>query len=166
VVNAVFGELGARAIKLPRVGTPVTGKSDEDPFVDPELHALSKVSHQNITRLYDAFRLKNGGVCTITEYVENAQALDRFAGSICCTEECREKEIALLKATRSLAEIIYEIADALVYMHDSANLIHSDINPRQHFGRRIAPSIYYRFGFRPRTIRIAGDSCATLRVGQ
>jgi HD superfamily phosphohydrolase len=130
VINAVHTQFGnVRAIKIPRLATKVTGKPEEDPFVDPELHALSKLSHQNITRLYEAFRLKNGGVCTVTEYVDAAKSLDQYADSICCTKSCRESEYVLLRATRLLAKIIYEVAEALVYMHNSASLIHSDIKP-------------------------------------
>ena len=130
VINAEFQPLGnVRAIKTPRIKARVSAASAENPFVDPEVHALAKLSHQNITRLYEAHPLTSGGFCMITEYVENPKSLDDYADEICCDKECRRNENAFLLSTRKLARIIYDISDALVFMHDSAGLIHFDIKP-------------------------------------
>lgn len=130
VINANFEPLGnVRAIKTPRIKAHVSAASAENPFVDPEVHALAKLSHQNITRLYEAHPLTTGGFCMITEYVENPKSLDEYADLICCGDECRRNENAFMLSTRELARIIYDISDALVFMHDSAGLIHFDIKP-------------------------------------
>jgi len=90
VINAEFEPLGnVRAIKTPRIKANVSAASAENPFVDPEVHALAKLSHQNITRLYEAHPLTTGGFCMITEYVENPKSLDEYADAICCGDECR-----------------------------------------------------------------------------
>lgn len=128
VISAVYKPFGnRRSIKIPRKKTQAALNPEDDPFVDPELHALSKVSHQNITRLHNSYSLRNGGYCTITEHVETPQALDEYAKALCCSEECRKSEYTLLSKTRELAHIIYQVADAFVYMHDSAGLLHFDI---------------------------------------
>ncbi len=130
VISAVYAPfINRRSIKVPRKNAQVSLSTEEDPFVDPELHALSKVSHQNITRLYNAHPLSNGGYCMITEHVETPKPLDEYATALCCSEECRKSEYTLLSKTKELARIIYQIADALVYMHDSAGLLHFDIKP-------------------------------------
>ena len=130
VVNAVFQPLGnVRAIKTPREKAHVSVALAENPFVDPEVHALAKLSHQNITRLYDAFPLSRGGFCMITEYVDEPKSLEEYAELLCCGDECRKSENALLLSTRQLAQVIYHVADALFFMHDSAHLIHFDIKP-------------------------------------
>jgi serine/threonine protein kinase len=130
VINAVYKPFGnRRSIKFPRKKAQVSLDTEEDPFVDPEVHALSKVSHQNITRLYDTHGLAKGGYCMITEHVEKPKALDEYATILCCSEECRKSEYALLSKSQELARIVYQVADALVYMHDSAGLLHFDIKP-------------------------------------
>ena len=132
VMSAIFKPFGTRrAIKLPRrevYAAAVDGEGIPEP--DPELHALSKLSNQNITKLYDSYKLpNNGGYCVITEYVENAEPLDRFAWALCCSDEIRNNDWLLDQALGKLVDIVFQIVDALAYMHDTAKLIHFDIKP-------------------------------------
>jgi serine/threonine protein kinase len=130
VIGAVFKQFETlRAIKIPRKAVQVIMKEAENPYVDPELHALSKLSHQNITRLYAAHPLKGGGHCAITEYVEDGKPLDVFAAELCCSPNCRANEDVLLGKTVELAQIVYQIVDGLRYMHDTAHLLHFDLKP-------------------------------------
>jgi HD superfamily phosphohydrolase len=132
VISAIFRPFGTRrAIKLPRKRIYEAVKtSDELPKVDPELHALSKVSHQNIIRLYEAIPLgEHQGYCIITEYVESPRSLDNFATDLCCTEECRKNDLLRADALKALAQKIYAVVDGLLYMNTVANLIHFDVKP-------------------------------------
>lgn len=120
-----------RVVKLPRRKIwepPIAGRTT--PVLDPELHALSKVSHKHITRLYESFGLGSGqGYCMVTELVEEHDPLDRYAVNKCCSEECRRNALKREEAIKLLALQIYRISDALVHMHDDAGLIHFDLKP-------------------------------------
>jgi len=120
-----------RAIKLPRKRIfEMVKTNNELPRVDPELHALSKVSHQNIIRLYEAIPLgQDQGYCIITEYVVNPRSLDTFATDLCCTEQCRRSDLLRSEALKVLAQSIYAVVDALLYMNAVAKLIHFDVKP-------------------------------------
>lgn len=131
VLSAIFKPFRTRrAIKLPREKIYSENVKGEQAKVPPELEALSKLSHKNITRLYESLELKNaGGYCIITEYVEGSHAIDIFAKEICCSVECRQDETLRAKGLRRLAAVIYDIVDALHYMHATAKLIHFDVKP-------------------------------------
>lgn len=130
-----------RALKFPRyrlyrshdhphVGAELSETREAPVEVDPELSALQKVSHQNITRLYEAFRLPNArSHCMITEYVTDKQSLDEYARTVCCSVACRNNPFSLGEALRTLAKAIHQVADALHYMHSVAGLLHSDVKP-------------------------------------
>jgi serine/threonine protein kinase len=120
-----------RVVKLPRKKLYEPQPSDKPlPVLDPELHALSKVSHKHITRLYDSFNLGVGrGYCMVTELVESHVPLDKYAVERCCSEECRGNVLKRAEALKHLALQIYKITDAMVHMHDDARLIHFDLKP-------------------------------------
>jgi HD superfamily phosphohydrolase len=132
VISANFVPFNIRrAIKLPRKRIFETAPTNDDlPRVAPELHALSKVSHQHITRLYDAIPLEEKrGHCIITECVPDPRSLDRFTADLCCNEQCRRNDLQRGDALRQLARVLYPIVDALKYMNETARLIHFDIKP-------------------------------------
>jgi HD superfamily phosphohydrolase len=120
-----------RIIKVPRkkISNPLPN-SKPSPIVDPELHALSKISHKNITRLYDSHPLGPGkGHCMITEIVEDKKSFDEYARMLCGSELCRQNELERARALAHLAQKTYEIVDALLHMHKEAGLIHFDVKP-------------------------------------
>jgi len=132
VFSAIYTPYGTRrAIKIPRKRV-LHGAMDEPiPEIDPELHALSKVSHSNITRLYESHPLseKKRGHCVVTEYVESPQSLSTFARELCCDEKSLHDHESRDRAIRRLAHALYEVVEALIYMHETANLLHFDIKP-------------------------------------
>lgn len=133
VISATFTPFESRrALKFPRQRLYAMSRDDEDapPDTDPEIHALSKLSHKHITRLYSAHRLSVGsGICTITEYVSSPAALNHYAKAICCSEECRRDDQVLTHSLAVLSRLIYDLADAIGYMHSQAGLYHFDIKP-------------------------------------
>jgi serine/threonine protein kinase len=132
IVSALYKPHDARrAIKVPRYHIYAAGPDGAPrPPDDPELHALSKVSHQHITRLFDSYELpEHRGFCTITELVEGHTPFDVYALRICGSSECR-KDIGSREASfRLLATKIFEAADALLHMHRDHSLIHFDVKP-------------------------------------
>lgn len=128
VISAIYVPFHARrAIKVPRKQTYEAAAHDA-PDIDPELHALSKVSHQNVTRLYESRKLDQPGMhCTVTEYVESAKPLDRYAEILCCSDACRRSDLVRATALRYLATIIHQIAGAMCYMHEDTCLLHFDL---------------------------------------
>lgn len=132
VVSLVYRPFDVpRAVKVPRHRVYASQREqDQPPEVDPEMHALSKLSHKNITRLYDSHPLTQGkGFCYVTECISGAQSLHVYARCLCDQEECRDNDIELSARLRALAQLLYEITDALEYMHDTARLLHFDIKP-------------------------------------
>lgn len=130
VISAVYKPFGTRrAVKLPRKRIYDSGQNEPAAAVDPEIHALSKLSHQHITKLYHHRSLSGHGHCTITEYVEAAKPLHEYAFTLCATKECRDDKYILTTKIRTLARIVYEIAGALHYMHSVAKLLHFDVKP-------------------------------------
>jgi len=132
VISAIYEPFSTRrAIKIPRKRLfDMVTKEPPTVDVDPELHALSKISHENITRLYEAHALSGGrGYCMITEYVCNPRPLDKFAYELCCSQQCRKNAVLRASALKQLAAVVYEVIDALSYMHKTAQLIHFDIKP-------------------------------------
>lgn len=134
VLSAVYNPFGPnarRAIKLPRKRLYKAAADSEGVVdVDPELHALSKLSHPHITRLYQSIKLPSGnGYCVITEYVLNPEPLDHYAEILCGTEQCRRDSSHLEEKLVQLAEVVHRVIDALVYMHESAKLFHFDLKP-------------------------------------
>lgn len=133
VISAVYTPFGTRrALKLPRKRVYLkalrgnTAESD----VDPEEHALTKMSHKNIIRLYSAIRLRqNAGTCMIMEFIPDAEPLDNYAEILCCSEEVIKNTERRNIAIDQLANIILDIVSALKYMHTTARLIHFDIKP-------------------------------------
>lgn len=120
-----------RAIKIPRRRQYVSERpEDQPPEVDPEMQALSKVSHKNITRLYESKPLTEGkGFCYVTEYVNSPKPLHVYAKDLCTQDCCRQNKNLLGLNLRRLAAVIYEIVDAVAYMHDTAKLLHFDLKP-------------------------------------
>lgn len=119
------------AIKLPRLPlyNEAIAKGDSAE-VDPELTALAKISHQNITRLYDSFLIPNTSLhCVITQYVPDNQSLDDYAYGLCCGSACRASKRLLRGSLRTLSEVIYAIVEAIDYMHSTARLLHFDLKP-------------------------------------
>jgi serine/threonine protein kinase len=132
VISAVFTPFkNRRAIKLPRKRIYLSAsQADIPPDVDPEMHALSRISHKNITRLYDSFPLIEGkGFCYITEYVEGAEPLHEYARLLCARDECRGNDFLLSNCLRKLSQIMFELVDALQYMHETTKLLHFDVKP-------------------------------------
>ncbi len=132
VLRATYAPFGTRrAIKLPRRRQYTSDRpEDQPPEVDPEMHALSKISHKNITRLYDFEALSQGrGFCYITEYVDSPRPLHTYAESLCADDRCRQSDHILGTQLRRLASIVHEIVDAIRYMHDVAKLLHFDLKP-------------------------------------
>jgi HD superfamily phosphohydrolase len=133
VLSAEYKPFGVRrAIKFPRKRTfdDAHANSDEIPLIDPELDALSKVSHEHITRLYDAIRIGETAIyCAITEYVTDPQSLDDYAVALVCADDCRRDEHRRAVAMKQLAGLLYDLANGLLYMHTQASLIHFDIKP-------------------------------------
>lgn len=132
VLRAKYEPFGTqRAVKLPRRRQYISeGDEDQPPEIDPEMHALSKVSHKNITRLYDSHHLAQGrGFCYVTEYVESPQPLHLYAKAICTDETCRQDDFILAEQLRRLGMVVREIADAIAYMHETAKLLHFDLKP-------------------------------------
>jgi len=132
VIRATYEPTGShRALKFPRRRLYETIPTDSSvPEVDPELQALEKTSHQNITRLYEAFMLPNErSYCMITEYISDSEPLDKYAQLLCCNEKCRNSARALNLALRELALIFCHIADALHYMNTVPKLLHLDVKP-------------------------------------
>lgn len=116
-----------RAIKIPR--ERIYDDKNNLVEVDPELEALSKLSHKNITRLYEAKSLPKGGFCVITEHVEDALPLDAYVIDLCCSSVCRSNGYVRNESLKKLAFIIYDIVDAIHYMHSVGKLVHFDIKP-------------------------------------
>jgi HD superfamily phosphohydrolase len=131
VMSAVFEELGVkRAIKVPRERAVTEAKAG-GPVADvsPELRALSLLSHKNITRLYASYPLPDGLHCVITECVDNPVSLDDYAAATCCGADARESSAVRASALRRFAELLYDVTDALHYMHTTARIIHFDVKP-------------------------------------
>jgi len=120
-----------RAIKVPRVNIYNLDQDEEkNPAVNVEIQDISNVSHENITQLYDYYEFEEGsGHCQITEYVGDPKTLGEFAKKICCSKECRRDKVKRENALRILANVIYDIVDAVYYLHNEAELIHFDIKP-------------------------------------
>jgi serine/threonine protein kinase len=98
---------GHRAIKFPRKRQYMDAKNDPSVVeIDPERQALEKVSHQNITRLYDAFELpNNSSYCMITEFVPGDDTLDTYVQKLVCNPECQKSEEQLTEALKKLGTI-------------------------------------------------------------
>lgn len=120
-----------RAVKVPRHRVYHSDRpEDQPPVLDPEMHALSKLSHKSITRFYDSKQFTKGkGFCYVTECVLQAQPLHKYAVALCATEDCKDNDVVLSERLRVLAQQLYAITDALEYMHVAARLLHFDIKP-------------------------------------
>lgn len=120
-----------RALKIPRKAVYDQVANETGPIVgDPELHALEKVNHQHITRLYSSFNLLEGRTfCSVTEYVKDPLPLHEYARSLLCTDECKENDALLKDKLGVLSQAVYELASALQYMHEKASLVHFDVKP-------------------------------------
>ena len=132
VLSATYTEFNMpRALKFPRKQVfEKTGMEEDEIEVDPELHALSKVSHKNITRLYEAIAIPTKRLFVlITEYVNEPLPLDKYAVKICCSKEMRENSLMRTESLRKLSKIVGEIVEGIMYMHQTALLYHFDIKP-------------------------------------
>jgi serine/threonine protein kinase len=130
ILRATYTPSGVdRAIKFPRKRQYDNSKLVPD--VDPERAALEKVSHQNITRLYDAFQLPgSGSYCVITQFIPgDDNSLDSYVIKLVCNDACRKSDEQLTLSLKRLAKIIYDISGALLYLHREAKLLHFDIKP-------------------------------------
>jgi serine/threonine protein kinase len=119
-----------RAVKLPRLAVYKSGSSaDPLPEEDPELRALERLSHPHITRLFDSSKAPGGrGAVAVTQVVERAEPLDRYAGDLCCGPECRASDAKRALALRELAHVVFDATTAMEYMHE-AGLLHFDLKP-------------------------------------
>lgn len=127
VFSSVFEKYNnRRAIKVPRKRIFENADATAE---DPELDALAKLSHKNITRLYNSKQLSKGSFCAITEYVDEALPLDLYTKKLCCSEENRLNEYTRNNNLKKLAFIIYDVVEAIEYMHKVGKLIHFDIKP-------------------------------------
>jgi serine/threonine protein kinase len=119
-----------RAVKLPRLAIYNSPPSAEDhPEEDPELRALERLSHPNITRLFEPAKAPGGrGAVAVTQVVNSARALDKYADHLCCNSECRSSDSQRSHAVRRLATIIYDAVTALEHMHNTG-LLHFDVKP-------------------------------------
>ncbi|MCC6609175.1 MAG: protein kinase [Burkholderiales bacterium] len=131
VLSGLHAQFQARhAIKVPRLRLySATTEEERPPDIDPEIHALSKLSHKNITRLFNAVRLHRGnGICCITEYVSDPRPLDSYARDLCCSAPARADDDTLAASILTLARTVLDLAQALQYMH-AASLFHFDVKP-------------------------------------
>jgi serine/threonine protein kinase len=130
ILRATYSPNGTeRAIKFPRKRQYEAAQNT--PEIDPERTALEKVSHQNITRLYDAIRLPNlGSYCMITQFIPGEDnSFDSYVIKLFCNDDCRKSNEHLARNLKQLARIIHEITGALRYLHVDAKLLHFDIKP-------------------------------------
>lgn len=134
-----------RAMKLSRVNSAVEQSDPKNPVnIDFEIHALSMVSHQHITRFYDAKTTHARHYCIITQLVEQPLSLDEWvvrsldeirplSKSGANTERSGHSEMGLEHKLHNnllqLSEMLIGYADALHYMHESLQLYHMDIKP-------------------------------------
>jgi serine/threonine protein kinase len=119
-----------RAIKLPReavyANRPQPGQLEP---TDPEVPALTRLSHEAITRLFLACPLEHGkGWVLLTEYVQQPRDLASAAEHLCNTGDARRGGSAFDRAMATLATHIYTLASAIHYMHDQG-LFHFDLKP-------------------------------------
>lgn len=120
-----------RALKVPlrRIyqGSPDPG---EILPVDPEVEALARVSHQNITRLFATAKLAAGtGFGIVTEFVDAPSDLAEYAVNAVKHGFGERADVEREQQFRHLAELIYQLARAIQYMHEDVGLLHFDIKP-------------------------------------
>lgn len=116
-----------RALKVPRAHTL---EDDQNiPKEDPEVEALTKLSHEGITRLYGNVQIKPGRHVLISEWVGNAKDLDKYIKSQCVEIESTAALHEIESLLAKMAQLLYQVCKALKYMHDDATLYHFDIKP-------------------------------------
>lgn len=130
VLSAKFKPAGTyRAIKLPRQRI-FAGKESDDLIPDPELAALDRMRHTNITQLFGSNSLGIGkGACIITELVEAPLSLHKYCESLFANSLTRMSDAEMVIALKKMGRVIYELASAINYMHTEAETYHFDIKP-------------------------------------
>lgn len=116
-----------RALKVPRArllrgDTPAQEE-------DPEVEALSRVSHQNIAKMYDDFEIAPGKHLVVSEWIESAVELHEYVSNICKEHGPAIDNLVLTSILEDFACRIYEVTNALGYLHDEARLLHFDVKP-------------------------------------
>lgn len=127
-----------RALKLPRARLYESSRDAMDDveaasalavIEDPEIAALAKISHQNVTSLYEAIGLENGvGFFIVTELVEDPRLLSDYVAEHFLHIDIRKPD-QVDQALYDLSFVLLEIATAMEYLHEVAGLLHLDIKP-------------------------------------
>lgn len=125
-----YERLGAsRAAKLPRKRLEESHSTESPVDIVKELDALAKVSHQNIVRYYDSFEIEPGKYCILMELMAEFEPLDGYVRSVTKKVGMESTDEAIERSLRSITDRLSEIAAALQYLHEEANLLHFDVKP-------------------------------------
>ena len=86
----------------------------------PEVHALAKLSHQNIMRYYGSTKVFEGHHILVTEWISRCEELGDFVGVVCTKIEAAADEHRIQKVLDKLAMLVRQLADALSYRSQAA----------------------------------------------
>lgn len=117
-----------RVLKVPRVRFLI-GDDGSPEDEDPEVHALGKVMHENIPRLFASVAVGRGRKLLLSEYIDDEKELHLYVQGVCeaaTSDPTSEQARAVLL---NLAKLFLQLARALAYMHDSAGIYHFDVKP-------------------------------------
>ena len=116
-----------RALKIPR--SRLLKGTDPTEEEDPEVEALSKVSHQNIARMYEDIRVAPGKHIVSSEWIPDAVELQEYVRALCSKYGPDAKALQISGILQQLAERLQEVIDAVDYLHIDAGMYHFDIKP-------------------------------------
>jgi HD superfamily phosphohydrolase len=122
-----------RAGKLPR--RKILDEPDsKDAFIGigVEVHGLSKASHRNISRFYQFLKSDDKHYCLLTQFIDPHESLDDWIRRI-ADEVAKKSNLALedrvARVMTTLAKGLTQICDAMIHLHEEAQLLHMDIKP-------------------------------------
>lgn len=122
----------ARRRLATREGLPEGAADSLSPVSGRELHALEKLSHPNVVRLFDAMGNERGVVAIATTYVDNPQPLDAYLRKTLARTPRGGvhafSPIRLDGACTFLLDRFLEIAQAIAHMHGEG-VFHFDVKP-------------------------------------
>lgn len=116
-----------RALKVPRARLLKGDTPTQEE--DPEVEALSKVSHQNIAKMYEDWQVAPGKHLVVSEWIESAVELHEYVDLVCKDKGPDADVLVLTSILEEIAARIYEISNALGYLHEEAGLYHFDVKP-------------------------------------
>jgi len=116
-----------RALKVPRARLLKGDTPGQEE--DPEVEALSKVSHQNISKMYEDLAVAPGKHLVVSEWIESAVELHEYLSLLCKQQGPAVDNLLLTSILEDFASRVYEVANALSYLHDEAKLFHFDVKP-------------------------------------